>query len=584
LKTQGDALTTQGKQIGELETSVKDQGGRLTTAEGALKTQGDKIGALEKNALLHDGTAYNANHNGTKNRIINVENGVDVSDAATVGQLDDLKQSLNAGKTGLVQNDPAGDEIKIGGDSTANTVNIGGKTPELDDNDDPVKDANGNTVMIDADRTLTGVADGVEPNDAVNKSQLDAVEEKADNAQLAADNAQITADASAEQLEGIGAHETVAGRIAEASETVGKSVAGVLGGGATADKDGKVTMPSLKLTSLGNDANGRPVTQPSTIVDGLNAVDAVVKGQGDRLTTTEGTVLKQDGILATATKDIADQGGKIAELNKNDEAFNTRFQGVDQTVGDLKKQLEAEAKLAAENDDMLDTVVNHVDSLDSKLGNLENKAVAYDTTPDGKKTNQLTLQGGDLNAPVLIKNVAEGKDDTDAANVAQVKKATVEANTYTDKAATTTLTKSKTYTDEVATTTLTKSYEYTDTALTKVGNLSETVNGIDGRTGALETRTGALEKGFDQLSSDIKSVRKEAHQAAAVGLAASSLRFDNTPGKVSVAMGGAVWRDQGAMAFGAGYTSESGKIRTNLTGATSGGEFGVSAGISFTLN
>ena len=66
-----------------------------------------------------------------------------------------------------------------------------------------------------------------------------------------------------------------------------------------------------------------------------------------------------------------------------------------------------------------------------------------------------------------------------------------------------------------------------------------------------------------ELSSDIGSVRNEARQAAAIGLAAPSLRYDNTPGKISVAMGGGAWEGQGATAFGAGYTSESGKVRAN---------------------
>ncbi|EJN01431.1 hemagglutinin-like protein, partial [Phyllobacterium sp. YR531] len=259
------------KQIGNLETSVKDQG-------DALNVHNKQIGALQKNALLHDGTAYNANHNGTKSRIINVENGVDVSDAATVGQLDDLKQSLSAGKTGLVQNDPTGKEISIGGDSTAKTVDFGGKTPQLDANGKPVLDANGKPVLVDADRTLTGVAPGVNANDAVNKGQLDAV--------------------------------------VEASKAIGGSIAGALGGGATIDKDGKVTLPTLSLTSLGNDASGKPVTQPGTIVDGLNAVDAVVKGQGDRLATAEGALTAQGNKLTAAENTLKTQGDALAIHDK----------------------------------------------------------------------------------------------------------------------------------------------------------------------------------------------------------------------------------------------------------------------------
>ncbi|WP_292476394.1 YadA-like family protein, partial [Mesorhizobium sp.] len=68
------------------------------------------------------------------------------------------------------------------------------------------------------------------------------------------------------------------------------------------------------------------------------------------------------------------------------------------------------------------------------------------------------------------------------------------------------------------------------------------------------------------------------------GLAAASLRYDDRPGKVSVAAGGGYWRGEGAVAFGAGYTSEDGRARANLSGTTAGGHWGVGAGVSFTLN
>jgi len=81
-----------------------------------------------------------------------------------------------------------------------------------------------------------------------------------------------------------------------------------------------------------------------------------------------------------------------------------------------------------------------------------------------------------------------------------------------------------------------------------------------------------------------RALRDEARQAAAIGLAAASLRYDDRPGKLSVAAGGGFWRDSSALAFGAGYTSEDGRIRGNVSGTAAGGHVGVGAGISFTLN
>ncbi|MCC8955743.1 YadA-like family protein, partial [Bradyrhizobium sp. Pear77] len=39
-----------------------------------------------------------------------------------------------------------------------------------------------------------------------------------------------------------------------------------------------------------------------------------------------------------------------------------------------------------------------------------------------------------------------------------------------------------------------------------------------------------------------------------------------------------------ALAFGIGYTSENGRLRTNAAATTAGSEWGVSAGVSLTLN
>src|SRR5699024_6946980 len=48
----------------------------------------------------------------------------------------------------------------------------------------------------------------------------------------------------------------------------------------------------------------------------------------------------------------------------------------------------------------------------------------------------------------------------------------------------------------------------------------------------------ALDNGMSRLSSEINS---QAGKAGAAGLAASSLRFDDRPGKISIAAGGGVW-------------------------------------------
>ncbi|MBZ9820849.1 YadA-like family protein, partial [Mesorhizobium sp. CA4] len=183
-----------------------------------------------------------------------------------------------------------------------------------------------------------------------------------------------------------------------------------------------------------------------------------------------------------------------------------------------------------------------VEAVQGSVGNLNEFAVQYDKNPDGTKSNSLTLVGGDVNAPVVIHNVGAGTADTDAVNVLQF-----------NNGLATTFDNSKAYTNQVAATTLQQANAYTDSKLS-------------------------------QLNMDMGEARGEARQAAAIGLAAASLRYDDRPGKLSVAAGGGYWRGEGAVAFGAGYTSEDGRARANVSGTTAGGHWGVGAGVSFTLN
>ncbi|WP_208441608.1 YadA-like family protein, partial [Bartonella raoultii] len=88
---------------------------------------------------------------------------------------------------------------------------------------------------------------------------------------------------------------------------------------------------------------------------------------------------------------------------------------------------------------------------------------------------------------------------------------------------------------------------------------------------------------FETLNYAIEDVRKEARQAAAIGLATSNLRYYDIPGSISVSFGTGVWRSQSAFAIGAGYTSEDGNIRSNVSVTSAGGHWGIGAGITLRL-
>jgi autotransporter adhesin len=100
----------------------------------------------------------------------------------------------------------------------------------------------------------------------------------------------------------------------------------------------------------------------------------------------------------------------------------------------------------------------------------------------------------------------------------------------------------------------------------------------------LQQANSYTDQRFNQLNQRIGDVQKEARQAAAIGLAASSLRYDDRPGKLSAAVGGGLWKGYAAGSMGLGYTSQDQRVRANVSGTTTGDSWGIGAGISFTLN
>jgi hypothetical protein len=238
-----------------------------------------------------------------------------------------------------------------------------------------------------------------------------------------------------------------------------------------------------------------------------------------------------DGKAVSHTYDSV--GSALAGLNGSVTNINTH---VDNRVVEIDKRVTT-------NEGDITTINTAIKNINSGTAGLVQQKAAGDRGRSERSRSHQQCRGRQGRQDAV--NVKQLKD-TVTSTSEEIKRSTLEQYTkYLDE--------SKTYTNEAATNNLSASKQYTD-------------------------------QKFDQLSSDIGAVRSEVRQAAGIGLAASSLRYDNTPGKLSVAMGGGAWRGQGAAAFGAGYTSESGKIRANLSGVTSGGKFGVGAGISFTLN
>ncbi|MHB2265958.1 YadA-like family protein [Aliihoeflea sp. PC F10.4] len=478
------------------------------------------------------------------------------------------------------------------------------------------------------ERQLTNVAAGSADTDAVNVSQLRAVDEGLEDL---ADRAVTYDGAPGDPRDTItlaGADGTTITNLADGAINAGssdavngsqiaalsQSIADNLGGDSTVNPDGTVSAPTYviqgntynsvgggftavdqSLTNINNQLNdistGGGITYfraNSSLADasanGLNSVaigpEAVANGENSFAAGNgaaaggTGAVALGQGAQANNANDVAlGAGSATTEAvgtsgttilgSSYDFAGTTPVgtvsvgaSGSERTITNL-----AAGRVSADSTDAINGSQLHatnvaLEELATELGNVggtAQNAVLYDTNADGSRANSITLQGGDPDAAVQISNVGRGVRETDAVNVAQLDEGLTDARTYTDTRVDFAIETSNAYTDRVAETTLNQANAYTD-------------------------------QRFDQLNQDIGGIRREARQAAAIGIAAASLRYDDRPGKASVALGGGLWQGEGAFAFGAGYTSENGRFRTNLSGTTAGGDWGVGAGLSFTLN
>ncbi|WP_245312635.1 YadA-like family protein, partial [Bradyrhizobium macuxiense] len=180
----------------------------------------------------------------------------------------------------------------------------------------------------------------------------------------------------------------------------------------------------------------------------------------------------------------------------------------------------------------------------------------------GVATGEVSV--GSSGAERRVTNVAAGAAPTDAVNVSQLQALASTSIRYDS--------------DGNGNTTNKITLNSGNGAPVTISNVAPGVNGTDA------VNLNQLNSAFAQLNGQIGEVRQDAWRAAAIGMAAASLRYDDRPGKLSASAGGGVWRSQGALAFGLGYTSENGRLRSNASATTAGGDWGVSAGLSLTLN
>ncbi len=326
--------------------------------------------------------------------------------------------------------------------------------------------------------------------------------------------------------------------------SMSNALASYFGGGAKYE-NGEWKVPAFKVTGFKSDGSSDDEKSYNDVASAFEGINGSMSTINNRISDVEKTVTSNG-------------------LNWNDEvgAYDGKHNGSSSKISNVADGLIEEGSQDVVNggqlwqtNDRVSKVESKVDSIDQQVKDIATStdgAVKYDKDEAGHKTNKVTLVGGDESDPVLIDNVADGKIESgskEAINGGQL-------HDYTDQQMKIVLDDAKKYTDE---------------------HLKDMVNnGVDEAKSYTDIK-------FETLNYAIEDVRKEARQAAAIGLAVSNLRYYDIPGSVSISFGSGLWRSQSAFAVGAGYTSEDGNIRSNVSITSAGGHWGIGAGITLRL-
>ncbi|AQX28368.1 MULTISPECIES: YadA-like family protein [unclassified Bartonella] len=316
-------------------------------------------------------------------------------------------------------------------------------------------------------------------------------------------------------------------------------VAEYFGGKAKYGPDGWIA-PTFQIIQFNSD-NKTGEQQYKTYNNVASAFDGINRNMEDldkRLNNMQGQ-LGNNGLHWNEDKGVYD-----ASREEDGKINNSKLTGVADGAVEKGSSDVVTGNQLWETNQKVNSLENKVNGFENSVGQMVESAVQYDKDEDGNKTNKITLVGGDASAPVIIDNVGDGKVEKDSKEAINGGQLYEKMQVVLDDA--------KKYTDEKIGSAISEAKEYTDMK-------------------------------FDTLSYNLEGVRQEARQAAAIGLAVSNLRYEDAPGALSIAFSSGLWRSQSAIAFGAGYTSEDGNIRSNVSITTSGGHWGIGAGISVRL-
>ena len=415
--------------------------------------------------------------------------------------------------------------------STAKDLNVDSvKAGDTTVNNDGVTIAGGPSVTkggINAGgNTITNVADGVNDTDAVNKGQLDKVDTKVSN--------------------------------------VAQNVVNVLGGDATVNGNGDITMTNIGETGKGNINDA--IKSVNDLAKKAAAEKTSVKAKEGRsnVTVTEGVnAAGGHEYTVDVERSVTNAGSDYVTVTNNHDAdTNTTTYTVDVSA-------KTKASLAK-----ADSAVQGLTSKDGNLnftkganGNVEvsfndNLNVKNVTTDRVQVANGPSMSKDGINAAgKAISNVANGNvaaDSKDAVNGGQLHET------------------AKSVADVIGGGATVKDGKVV-AGQNGIGNTGQ--NTVHGAIAAINQNTA---NNFNQIRGDLRKMDRDLRGGIAGALATAGLPQAFRPGKSMVAAAASTYRGQSGLAIGVSRISDNGKVILKVTGNTnSRGDFGGTIGAGY---
>ena len=415
--------------------------------------------------------------------------------------------------------------------STAKDLNVDSvKAGDTTVNNDGVTIAGGPSVTkggINAGgNTITNVADGVNDTDAVNKGQLDKVDTKVSN--------------------------------------VAQNVVNVLGGDATVNGNGDITMSNIGETGKGNINDA--IKSVNDLAKKAAAEKTSVKAKEGRsnVTVTEGVnAAGGHEYTVDVERSVTNAGSDYVTVTNNHDAdSNTTTYTVDVSA-------KTKASLAK-----ADSAVQGLTSKDGNLnftkgsnGNVEvsfndNLNVKNVTTDRVQVANGPSMSKDGINAAgKAISNVANGNvaaDSKDAVNGGQLHET------------------AKSVADVIGGGATVKDGKVV-AGQNGIGNTGQ--NTVHGAIAAINQNTA---NNFNQIRGDLRKMDRDLRGGIAGALATAGLPQAFRPGKSMVAAAASTYRGQSGLAIGVSRISDNGKVILKVTGNTnSRGDFGGTIGAGY---